>query len=303
MIAAQPARDPGPSVRHIQAHPPGGPTVLRIALGAQLRQLREASGITREDAGYAIRASAAKISRLELGRVSFKERDVADLLTLYGVNDDKEREAFLALARQANAPGWWHKYSDVLPSWFEMYVGLEQAASIIRTYEAQFVPGLLQTEDYARAVTLLGHPGGSADEIERRVGLRMKRQELLTASQAPNLWTVVDEATLRRPLGGPHVQRAQLQHLIEVTKSPNITLQMVPFRLGGHAAAGGPFSILRFSQPDLPDIVFLEQLTSALYLDKRYDVDHYMAVMDRLCVEAESPTGTIGFLNKIVKEI
>ncbi|MGH3921648.1 MAG: Scr1 family TA system antitoxin-like transcriptional regulator, partial [Pseudonocardiaceae bacterium] len=174
MIAAQPDRDPSVPRSHAQRP---GPTVLRIVLGTQLRRLREASGTTREAAGYAIRASSAKISRLELGRVSFKERDVADLLILYGVRDEQEREAFLALARQANTPGWWHKYGDVLPSWFEMYVGLEQAASAIRTYEVQFVPGLLQTEDYAHAVVLLAHQGKPADEIERRVGLRMQRQE------------------------------------------------------------------------------------------------------------------------------
>jgi transcriptional regulator with XRE-family HTH domain len=301
MVAAQPARDP--SVRHIHAQPPGGPTVLRIMLGSQLRELRETSGITREAAGYAIRASSAKISRLELGRVSFKERDVADLLTLYGVKDDNERQAFLTLAQQANTPGWWHKYGDILPSWFELYVGLEQAASVIRTYQIQFVPGLLQTEDYARAITLLGHPGASAEEVERRVSLRVARQEFLTNPQASTLWAVVDEAALRRPLGGPQVLRAQLQYLIEVTELPNITLQIVPFHRGGHAAAGGPFTILRFSEPDLPDIVYLEQLTSALYLDKRDDIDHYMAIMDRLCVEADSPAETITFLTRIVKEV
>jgi hypothetical protein len=304
MVAAQPARDP--SVRHIHAQPPGGPTVLRIMLGSQLRELRETSGITREAAGYAIRASSAKISRLELGRVSFKERDVADLLTLYGVKDDNERQAFLTLARQANTPGWWHKYGDILPNWFELYVGLEQAASVIRIYQIQFVPGLLQTEDYARAITLLGHPQASAEEVERRVSLRIARQEFLTNPTTPQgstLWAVMDEAALRRPLGGPQVLRAQLQHLIEVTELPNITLQIVPFHRGGHAPAGSPFTILRFSEPDLPDIVYLEQLTSALYLDKRDDIDHYMAIMDRLCVEAHSPAETITFLTRIVKEL
>lgn len=196
-MTAQPARDP--SLLHLGAQSGGGgPTVLRITLGTQLRRLREASGITRETAGYAIRASHAKISRLELGRVGFKERDVADLLTLYGVDDGPEREAFLDLARKANISGWWHRYSDVLPSWFEIYVGLEQAASVIRTYEAQFVPGLLQTEDCARAVVRLGHPDGSADDIDRRVHLRMRRQQLLTQPEAPNMWAVLDEAALRR---------------------------------------------------------------------------------------------------------
>ena len=300
MISAQPARDP--SVRSLHAQPGGGPTVLRIVVGGQLRRLRQAAGITPEAAGEAIRASHAKISRLELGRVGFKERDVADLLTLYGVTGEQDREALLALARQANTPGWWHKYADILPSWFEMYVGLEQAASIIRTYEVQFVPGLLQTEAYAHAVTVLGHPAGSADEIERRVSLRMARQRFLTQPEAPNLWAVVDEAALWRAPDGPQLMRAQLQHLIELTELPNITLQVVSFRSGGHPAAGGPFTLLRFCEPDLPDIVYLEQLTSALYLDKRQDIEHYLAVFNRLGVEADSPTETVRFLNRIIKE-
>jgi len=273
--------------------------VLRILLGAQLRRLREAKGITREQAGYAIRASDSKISRLELGRVSFRERDVADLLTLYGVHDPGEREKALALARRASTNGWWHNYNDVLPRWFENYIGLEEAASRIRAYEVQFVPGLLQTEGYARAVTLLGHGTAAEEEIERRVEMRMKRQELLHSDHAPHLWAVVDEAVVRRPLGGAEVMREQLRHLIEMCALPNVTLQVVPFERGGHAAAGGPFSILRFAEPDLPDIVYLEQLTSALYLDKREDVERYLAVMEQLCVEAEPVAATPRILRQI----
>jgi transcriptional regulator with XRE-family HTH domain len=283
--------------------PRGGPTVLRILLGSQLRQLREAKGIGREEAGYAIRASDSKISRLELGRVGFKERDVSDLLTLYGVTDERDREELLSLAAQANAPGWWHRYSDVLPSWFEVYVGLEEVAARIRAYEVQFVPGLLQTEDYARAVTMLGHPDASAEEIERRVTLRMTRQRLITAEDPPHLWAVVDEAALRRPVGGGEVMREQIRHLVELTGLPNVTLQVVPFEHGGHAAAGGPFSILRFSEPDLPDVVYLEQLTSALYLEKRDDIDRYLAVMERLCVEAEPVSATPDILKRILGDL
>jgi uncharacterized protein DUF5753/helix-turn-helix protein len=298
-----PAESNDPYLRSMFAPPRGGPTVLRILLGSQLRQLREVSDITREDAGYAIRSSGSKISRLELGRVGFKERDVGDLLTLYGVTDEGERAQLLSLARQANEPGWWHQYSDVLPSWFEVYVGLEEAAQRIRAYEVQFVPGLLQTDGYAQAVTLLGHPDASDEELERRVALRMTRQRLLTAPEAPHLWAVVDEAVLRRPLGGQAVMRAQLRHLIEITEAPNVTLQVVPFDRGGHAAAGGPFSILRFAEPDLPDVVYLEQLTSALYLDKREDVDRYLAVMERLCLEAGPISSTPGALKRILDEI
>jgi hypothetical protein len=280
-----------------------GPIVLRMLLGAHLRSLREAQGISREDAGWEIRASDSKISRMELGRVSFKERDVADLLTLYRVDDDEERNRLLALTREANTPGWWHRYGDVLPDWFQSYVGLEAAAALIRTYEVQFIPGLLQTRDYARAVVLLGHGRAPAEEIERRVDLRMARKRLLTRPDPPQLWAVVDEAVLRRPIGGLEVMRAQIEALIEVTTQPNVRLQVVAFEVGGHAAAGGSFSVLRFPDHDLPDVVYVEQLTSALYLDKRDDVDHYAAAMERLCVEAEPPARTVDVLTNILKDL
>jgi hypothetical protein len=178
-----------------------GPTALRIMLGAQLRRLREARGITAGAAGSAIRASHAKISRMELGRVGFKERDVADLLTFYGITEAQEREAFLLLARRANVPGWWHQYSDIVPSWFEMYLGLEQASSVIRMYEPQFVPSLLQTRQVARTIIQLDYPSASADDIERRITLRITRQEIFILPNAPNLWAVIDEAALWRADG------------------------------------------------------------------------------------------------------
>jgi len=286
----------------ITAQPGGGPTVLRILLGSQLRMLREVKGITREEAGYAIRASGSKISRMELGRVSFKERDVTDLLKLYGVDDD-ETATLVALAIQANSPGWWHKYGDVLPDWFQVYVGLEEAASLIRLYEVQFVPGLLQTADYARAVVRLGQPGAAPEEIERRISLRMGRQELLTKPGGPRLWAIVDEAALRRPIGGKEVMRAQLEQLILATEEPQVTLQVMPFRSGGHAAEAGAFTIMRFPEPDLPDVVYLEQLTSALYLDKRDDVEKYTEVMERLSVESESPERSVDILSGMLEEV
>jgi transcriptional regulator with XRE-family HTH domain len=285
------------------AQPGSGPTVLRILLGSQLRRLRERRGITREDAGYTIRASGSKISRMELGRVSFKERDVTDLLALYGVEDDAERAALVDLARQANSPGWWHKYSDVLPDWFSVYVGLEEAASLIRIFELQFVPGLLQTADYARAVIRLGQRGAAEREVEHRVSLRLDRQRILAKPDAPRLWAIVDEALLRRPMGGAGVMRGQLRRLIEAAQEPNITLQVVPFRVGGHAAEAGSFTIMRFPEPDLPDVVYLEQLTSALYLDKREDAERYTEVMERLSVESEPPENTVDILSQILEEV
>jgi transcriptional regulator with XRE-family HTH domain len=284
------------------AQPAGGPTVLRRLLGAQLRRLRERQGITREEAGYAIRASGSKMSRLELGRVGFKERDVADLLTLYGVTDDTERVTLLGLAQDANSPGWWHRYGDVLPGWFETYVGLEEAAALVRTYEVQFIPGLLQTEEYARAVISLGNSASPVEEIEQRVSLRTTRQKLLTRGDAPRLWAVVDEAALRRPIGGRDVMRGQIERLIEATKLPGVILQVLPFRVGGHTAEAGAFTILRFPESDLPDVVYVEQLTSALYLDRRDDVDSYMEAMERLCVVSAPPDNTAEILSRILQE-
>lgn len=301
MITARAEGDDTPL--SMMARERGSSTVLRILLGSQLRRLREKHGITLEAAGHSIRASHSKISRMELGKVGFRVRDVADLLTLYGVTEEPGREALLSLVSQANRPGWWHNYDDVLPNWFEAYVGLEEAAMRIRCYEVQFIPGLLQTEEYARAVVRLGHPDGPEEEIQRRVDLRMARQKLLQRENPPHLWTVIDEAALRRPLGGVEAMRGQIRHLIDVAASPDITVQVIPFSAGGHAAAGGPFSILRFSEPDLPDVVYLEQLTSAIYLDKRDDLDRYQAVMERLCLDAVPIPETKRALTRILNDL
>lgn len=267
-----------------------GSVVRRMLLGSQLRRLREARGITREAAGYSIRASESKISRMELGRVSFKTRDVEDLLTLYGITDEQERASLLFLAREANVAGWWHSYSDVLPSWFPTYVGLEGAASLIRAYEVQFVHGLLQTEAYARAVVKRGMKGASAADIEKRVALRLERQKyLLDESGAPEFHIVLDEAALRRPYGDREVMRGQLHHLIEISQRPNVRLQVMPFSFGGHSGESGAFTILSFPESDLSDVVYLEQLTSALYLDKHEDVTQYETALKELQQDSPGP--------------
>ncbi|MBL7502575.1 helix-turn-helix domain-containing protein [Frankia sp. CNm7] len=277
----------------------GGPTVRRILLGSQLRRLREEKHISREEAGYHIRASESKISRLELGRVSFKERDVADLLTLYGVTDEAERAPVLALVREANQQGWWQSYSDALPNWFQPYLGLEESASLIRTYELQFVPGLLQTEDYARAVISQGRRRLPREVVDARVDVRMNRQKVLTEGSGPRLWVVIDEGALRRPIGGLKIMRAQIEHLLDLTDQPRLTLQVMPFAFGGHAAEGGAFSILRFPDADMTDVVYLEQLGGAVYLDKREYVDRYTIAMNRLGLDSCSPDETIGVLRKM----
>jgi transcriptional regulator with XRE-family HTH domain len=287
-------------VSALQPNGQSGPTVLRILLGGQLRRMREAIGLTREVAGEAIRASGSKISRMELGRVGFKERDVSDLLTLYGVSDPRTRETLLDLAVRANEPGWWHRYSDVLSSWFEVYIGLEEAASTLRVHETRYVPELLQTEEYARAATTLNHPDASEKEIERRVNVLTGRQRILRGS--PHLWAVVDEAALRRPIGGRAIMRAQLVSLIETVRTAAVTVQVVPHWFSAVAALSGPFTLLRFAEPGIPDIVYLEQLTSALYLDKPADLVVYKRRLDRLSVNASPPMATANILTEILED-
>jgi hypothetical protein len=280
----------------------GGPTALRIQLGSELRRLRKRRGLTRESAGWEIRSSESKISRMELGRVPFKERDVADLLVLYRV-DDQDRLRLLDLARRANAPGWWQRFGDVVPSWFLSYLGLEEAASLIRTYEVHFVPGLLQTPDYTRAVIRLGHAHAPTAEIDRRTELRQLRQEVLRRPSPPHLWAVIDEAVLRRPVGDEEIMRAQIEALIEASQLPHIRLQIIPFRAGGVAPDGCPFAILRFAEAALSDVVYVEQLTSAMYLDKPTDVDHYAFAMEQACLKAEPPDRTADVLAGMLPEV
>jgi transcriptional regulator with XRE-family HTH domain len=278
--------------------PSDGPTVLRILLGIQLRRLREARGITARQAATAIRASESKISRMELGRNAIREIDVLDLLTLYGV-DAAEREQLLALAEQANRPGWWHRYHDILPEWFQAYVGMEEAARSIRVYESQFIPGLLQTEEYTAAVISLGD--FPVEQAERHVVLRKDRQRRFREGKL-KLWVVVDEGALRRPVAGIGVQLEQLRYLREQSSTTSLSLQVIPYGVGGHAAPTG-FSILRFADRDLPDVVYVENLTSALYLDKQAEVDRYLLAMERLSIAAYEPQRTPQILDEIIREL
>ncbi|MCL2582475.1 MAG: helix-turn-helix domain-containing protein [Streptosporangiales bacterium] len=279
-----------------------GPTVQRLVLGGHLRRLREEAFITTEQAATAIRGSHSKISRMEHGRVGFKERDVQDLLTLYGITAGDEREALLRLAREANTPGWWQGYSDILPHWVEPYFGLEAAASFIRSWELQFVPGLLQTPDYARAIIRLGN-ATSEEDVVRRAEARLARQDILNREDPPRLWAVIDEGALRRSIGGRAVMQDQVRHLIKMAEHPAVTLQILPFQVGSHPAMGGPFTILRFNEPDLRDVVYIEQLTSAIYLDKPADVDSYLEVMEQLCLQAEPAVETQRLLTDILNSL
>ena len=280
-----------------------GPIALRMVLGAQLRRLRLACELTREEAGDAIRASESKISRIELGRVSVKTRDVGDLLTFYGVHDAEAREPLLEMATRTREAGWWQEYGDVMPDWFEEYVGLESAASLIRTYEVQFVPGLLQTAEYARAVSARGRAVEEQQEVERHVHLRMARAKLLTRAAAPTLWAIVDETALRRPIGGADVMRRQVEALIEAVARPNIRIQIMPLGIGGHAGEGGAFTILRFPNEEIRDVVYVEQLHGANYLSKPEDIEQYRDVVDRLAAECPPPERTRDVLDRLHRQL
>jgi transcriptional regulator with XRE-family HTH domain len=277
----------------------GAPTVLRILLGTQLRRLRESRGVTAQAAARAIRGSESKISRIELGRNAVREVDIADLLNLYGITDAVEREQLLTLASQANQQGWWHRYQDVLPNWFQSYIGLEESAESIRSFDNQFVPGLLQTEDYALAVFQLGTY--TSEETDRLVYLRKERQRRF-ASGGLRLWAIIDEVALRRPVGNAVLMRTQLEHLLDISVRPGLTLQVTPFLTGASYAAPGSFSILSFAVDDLPDVVYVEQLTSAMYLDKRADVDRYAEAMDQIRATSYTPEQTKELIRTIISD-
>lgn len=277
------------------------PMAVRLLLGARLRRLRESAGISREDAGYAIRASESKITRIELGRTPVKQRDVNDLLGLYGVTRD-ERATLLAMAGQASLASWWQDYSDVIPGWFTAYLGLEQSATLIRCYEVQFIPGLLQTPDYARAVLSIGARASAGPQAERRVSLRLRRQQVLHRPSPARLWAVIDEAALRRPIGGARVARAQLEHLIELGRLSHVNIQVAPFSGGSRAVADGAITMLRFPEANLEDLVYLEQHASAIYLHKAAERDFYWNILNRLATEAAPPADTEGILRQILRE-
>lgn len=279
-----------------------GPTARKIILGRQLRKLREEAGITRNYAGQNIRGSHSKISRMELGDVSFKNIDVDDLLKMYGVSDPQEREQYVEFARRSSEPGWWRQYNDVMPKWLNHLVGLEEATNLIQAYELTFVNGLLQTEEYARNVVRRGKPEASDDDIEQRVAVRMRRQHLLQRADGPKVWAVLDESILHRPVGGARVMREQIERLLELSREQHVSLQVVPTALSGYAAET-PFSILRFSDSQLPNIVYIEYRTDALYMEHRKHVEPHLRAFDRLMVDAHTPERTRQMLDKQRNEL
>ncbi|GAA4539012.1 helix-turn-helix domain-containing protein [Amycolatopsis samaneae] len=279
-----------------------GPTARRMILGSQLRRLREEAGITRQQAGYSIRGSESKISRLELGRVGFKERDVTDLLTMYGVSDEGERDAFLELVKQSNEPGWWRRFNETMPTWMSGLVGLEEAAARIQIWEPLFVSGLLQTEEYARSIVSHGRPDMTDERIDQVVALRMRRQKMFSRPDSPRVWTVLDESILHRPIGGAQVLKRQLEHLMEMMTLPHVSVQILPYDRSGLSAEHA-FSLLRFAEPELPNIAYVEYLTGAHYLEKRDEIEKYSRALDMLAVDAETPDRSRTMIAKRRQEI
>jgi transcriptional regulator with XRE-family HTH domain len=277
--------------------------VGQVVLGRRLQDLRERAGLKREEAARVLHVAPATVRRMETAEVALKIPYLQLLLKAYGVPDD-EAEVFVQLAEEANRPGWWQRFHDILPGWFSMYVSLEGAASLIRSYEPHFVPGLLQTEDYARGVLKSGAIGQtSPDDIERHVDLRMRRQALLTRPDAPRFWAVMDETALRRPVGGPEVMRAQIDKLLEATELAHVTLQVAPFANGPHPGTYGPFVLFRFAMSELPDMVYSEYLTGAVYLDARAEVATHLEVMDRMAAQAATAQRTKEILRDLRKEL
>ncbi|MFF4312486.1 helix-turn-helix domain-containing protein [Streptomyces sp. 900105755] len=274
------------------------PTVGQVVLGKRLQELREAAGLGRDEAARVLRVAQATVRRMEMAEVALKIPYIQVLLETYGVAEE-EQAAFIRLAEEANQPGWWQRFHDVLPDWFSLYVSLEGAARVVRSYEPHFLPGLLQTEAYARAVMesgTIGHSDPTA--VERHVALRMTRQRLLEQDDPPHLWVIMDETVLRRPAGDAEVMRDQVDKLLAYVERDRITLQLAEFASGPHPGTYAPFTLFRFAEPELPDMVFTEYLTGALYLDSRDEVGAHLEVLDHMTARAASAQRTEDLLRE-----
>jgi transcriptional regulator with XRE-family HTH domain len=259
--------------------------VPRKRLTTELRRLRERAGLTCEDVGQRLECSGTRISRMETGRIGARPGDVRELLEIYGVTG-AEAESLVQLARDARRKGWWHSYGRALPPWFEAYVGLESAAARLCDYQPMVVPGLLQTQGYARAVLRAAPHAGRSEDLSRQVALRMQRQAILGQASPPEVRVVLSESVLRVQVGGPAVMRAQLQRLAELAKRPNLTLQVLPFSTAAHVQPISPFTILEFADPADPAVVYLEHLTGSLFLENEDEVRRYRVVFGHLSAEA-----------------
>ncbi|MCX4752144.1 helix-turn-helix domain-containing protein [Kitasatospora purpeofusca] len=277
------------------------PTVLRRRLGSELRRLRERTGLQAKAAADTLRFSATKISRIESGQTTLKESDVRALLELYGVTDEAELRQFISLTRRSTQRGWWHDYGDALPDWFQTYVGMESDASRVRAYEIELIPGLFQTADYARAIFRTSPSEQSQDEIERRVKLRIQRQEIFQRPDPPAVWAILNEAVLRRPVGGPDVMNGQILHLIDLAEKYDVKIQVLPLDIGTHASMSCAFHILSFA--DVPgEVVYVEALTSSLYLERESDIAHHELAFTRLSESAMRPQESLSWMQELAAE-
>jgi len=269
--------------------PAPSPTARGRRLRHELRRLREEAGLTHAKVASRLEWSASKVSRIETGQSRVQTGDVRDLLDVYGITDETTCEALVQLAREARRRGWWTRYTDVLGS--GTYVGLEAEAATLHTFEAQFIPGLLQTEDYASAIIRAGQVRPDPETLERRLAARLARQEILSRSDPPEIWAVLDEPVVSRPVGGPDIMRAQLQHLIELSTLPNtpLTLQVLPLSAGAHPGMNGPFVILTFHSPTDPPMVYLETATDGLYIEEPSDIERYNLMFSHLVARALGP--------------
>jgi transcriptional regulator with XRE-family HTH domain len=276
------------------------PTVRRRRLGQELRRLREQRGMTAEEVADRLLVSQSKISRLENGRRSISQRDVRDLCGVYEVEDRRIVDSLMQMAKESRQQGWWHAFGDIP---YSVYIGLETDAASLRVYEPQVVPGLLQTGAYAEAVVAGALPEATGADIERRVQVRIRRQDRIRESRTPlRLWAVLDESVLRREVGGKHTMAEQLGYLIEMSQQPHVTLQVMPFSMGAHPGVNGQYAILEFPDASDSTVIYLEGVTSDLYLEKANDVQNYSVMYEHLRAQALNPDQTREFIEKVAKE-
>jgi transcriptional regulator with XRE-family HTH domain len=291
-------RDEGEAGMSQRSNPDQNPTLRGRRLAIELQQRREVTGLSREEVARQLEWSTSTLFRIETGRSRPQPGNVRALLELYGVTGP-ERDGLIQLARDARKPGWWHSFRDVLPDPYGVYIGLEAGTATIRNFQPIVVPGLLQTEEYARATTRNGAYELDHDEVERRVEVRMARQKILARRDRPRLWGIVDEAVIHRQVGGPEVMREQLRHLADCAGQGKTTLQVVPYRAGAHAGTTGPFTILEFPEPADPAVVYVETLAGDIYLEEPADVNRYSIAFDRLLAAALHPDDSVRLIEQV----
>ncbi|MEV6652348.1 helix-turn-helix transcriptional regulator [Streptomyces sp. NPDC051219] len=277
----------------------GSPTARRRRLAIELRKLREDSGLTCTQVGKELDWSGSKVNRMETGQGRVQPSDIDALCRFYGTSDEL-RELLKSLAKESKTKGWWRAHGDAVPAWFSVYVGLEQAASNLHTYQGEFVPGLLQTSEYATELSRAA-ADQTDEEIQRLVDVRLRRQELLTATSAPDLWAVVHQSALSHVVGTRQVMAAQLERMLELVKLRNVTVQVLPFDAGAYPATG-PFTILGFPEQEDPDVVYREGLTDSVYLEQPADVQLYTKAFDHLRALALSPQRSASLVHRALKE-